>query len=289
MTAPDHGVDLLLRRATDDLRPDVDQLVAGGITRGRTRQRRARIGTAVAAVAVFGVIGAAAAVVPHGSAPDSARDPGFASDSPTPTPTRELTQAEVFPNGLDAGEAMTREQELWLVDSDNAPDQSMLRPLVSLDQMGTTLREATGGVLTLVDGSHDPGYDDQMRRFQLLVDGGLVTFMIRQYNPVALAQDGADPFGPGYVCRGSFPSPSDCAQLTDGSWLLRQDTFSTGGVGVPKTDVERDITFATVDGWQIDAAAYNTSEEKTGEQVTEEPVLTMAELEALATSPVWYQ
>ena len=93
----------------------------------------------------------------------------------------------------------------------------------------------------------------------------------------------------GTSAEARVPPPSDCAQLTDGSWLLRQDTFSTGGVGVPKTDVERDITFATVDGWQIDAAAYNTSEEKTGEQVTEEPVLTMAELEALVTSPVWYQ
>ena len=70
MTAPDHGVDLLLRRATDDLHPDVDLLVAGGITRGRSRQRRARIGTAVAAVGVFGVIGAAAAVVPRLGNPD---------------------------------------------------------------------------------------------------------------------------------------------------------------------------------------------------------------------------
>lgn len=84
MTTHDHGVDLLLRRATDDLRPDVDQLVAGGITRGRTRRRRARIGTAVAAFAVFGVIGAAAAVVPQlGSDPDGAAS-GFASESPTP-------------------------------------------------------------------------------------------------------------------------------------------------------------------------------------------------------------
>lgn len=83
MTAPDHGVDLLLRRATDDLRPDVEHLVAGGITRGRTRRRRARIGTAVAAVAVFGVIGAAAAVVPLGGDPDAVQAP-IATDPPVP-------------------------------------------------------------------------------------------------------------------------------------------------------------------------------------------------------------
>lgn len=92
MTLPDSGVDLLLRRATDDLRPDVDRLVAAGITRGRTRQRRVRIGTAVAAVAVFGVIGAGAAVVPQlGPGPDSASDPIQPATSTTPTPTAAAT------------------------------------------------------------------------------------------------------------------------------------------------------------------------------------------------------
>lgn len=108
MTATDHGVDLLLRRATDDLRPDVDQLVARGISRGRTRRRRARIGTAVAAVAVLGVFGAAAAVVPHlGSAARDGADPGFASESPTPiklavpTPVRTPVDAELVVPAAD--------------------------------------------------------------------------------------------------------------------------------------------------------------------------------------------
>lgn len=87
MTLPDSGVDLLLRRATDDLRPDIDQLVAAGLTRGRTRQRRARIGTAVATLAVFGVIGVGASILPLGSTPDSARDPVQPATSSTATPT----------------------------------------------------------------------------------------------------------------------------------------------------------------------------------------------------------
>jgi hypothetical protein len=101
MTTPDHGVDLLLRRATDDLRPDVHHLVAGGIARGRTRRRRAQIGTAVAAFAVFGVIGAAAAVVPQlDSAPDGAAS-AYASESPppiklpVPAPVRTPVDAEL--------------------------------------------------------------------------------------------------------------------------------------------------------------------------------------------------
>ena len=69
MSPHDSGVTELLRRASDDLAPDVDRLVSGGITRGRSRQRRARIGTTVASLAVIGVVGVLAAVVPRWTAP----------------------------------------------------------------------------------------------------------------------------------------------------------------------------------------------------------------------------
>ena len=45
---------------------------------------------------------------------------------------------------------------------------------------------------------------------------------------------------------------------------------------------------ATYDGWQIDVIARNTTDEKQGDVVADEPVLTMAEMEALATSDAWY-
>ena len=91
MSPHDSGVTELLRRASDDLTPDVDRLVRGGITRGRSRQRRARIGTTVASLAVIGVVGALAAVVPQLDGADSARDPGIATEGPsaTETPTAE--------------------------------------------------------------------------------------------------------------------------------------------------------------------------------------------------------
>lgn len=87
MSPHDSGVTELLRRASDELTPDVDRLVRGGITRGRTRQRRARIGTTVASLAVIGVVGGLAAVVPHLGGADSARDLGFATDGATATDT----------------------------------------------------------------------------------------------------------------------------------------------------------------------------------------------------------
>jgi|SRR6476469_6844954 len=87
MSPHDSGVTELLRRASDDLTPDVDRLVRGGITRGRTRQRRARIGTTVASLAVIGVVGVLAAVVPQLDGADSARDPGIATEGPSATQT----------------------------------------------------------------------------------------------------------------------------------------------------------------------------------------------------------
>ncbi|MDR7253356.1 hypothetical protein J2X46_002341 [Nocardioides sp. BE266] len=89
MTAHDTGVTELLRQASDGLTPDVDRLVSGGISRGRSRQRRARIGTTVASLAVIGVVGGLAAVVPHLGGADSAPGPGIATDGATAieTPT----------------------------------------------------------------------------------------------------------------------------------------------------------------------------------------------------------
>lgn len=74
MSTHEPGVTDLLRRASDDLAPDVDRLVRGGITRGRSRHRRARIGTTVATVAVIGVVGGLTAVVAQLGGADSARD-----------------------------------------------------------------------------------------------------------------------------------------------------------------------------------------------------------------------
>ena len=62
----------------------------------------------------------------------------------------------------------------------------------------------------------------------------------------------------------------------------------SGGTGGPPTFLERSLTLATDDGWQIDVIAYNSTGEKEGVVVAPEPVLTMAEMEALATSDAWY-
>jgi hypothetical protein len=99
MSPDDTGVTELLRRASDDLAPDVDRLVSGGIARGRSRRRRARIGTTVASLAVIGVVGGLAVVVPRAGV-DSAGDPGVATDGPSETPSPEPTGTPTAPEQL---------------------------------------------------------------------------------------------------------------------------------------------------------------------------------------------
>ncbi|WP_457207380.1 hypothetical protein [Nocardioides sp. P5_C9_2] len=262
MTIPDHGVDLLLRQAADHLAiPDVDRLVAGGVTRGRTRRRRARIGTAVASVAVLGVVGVVSAVVPRlGADVDSARDP---------RPVQPAT------SGPTAGSP------------DVAPPADVLRPLVGDAAMAAALQAATGAQQVRQEIVADDGSGDLTRRFYLTLDGAEVSFRIRWYNsPVAVA-DGGRPLSPDFLCE---PGPDvDCTTLVDGSRLLRQEAYASGGDGVPNAVQERTASLATWDGWQVDVIATNTPAEKSGEVVADEPVLTLEEVTALATSPEWYR
>ena len=159
MTIPDSGVDLLLRRATDDLQPDIDQLVAAGLIRGRTRQRRTRIGTAVATLAVLGAIGAGASALPLGPAPDSARDPARPATSTTANPT------PAQPSG-----------PLAVAASDI--------PATVDDILGTSL---AGPVLS---GSQFPATDtESIKTADFLYDGMLTTVVIDRYPDAVLPCD----------------------------------------------------------------------------------------------------
>ena len=263
----DTGVTDLLRRASDDLTVDVDRLVSGGISRGRSRRRRARIGTTVASLAVIGVVGGLAVVVPQVGGADSAPDPGIATDgggvvateTPTPTPTP---------------------------DPDRPPPADELRSLVPADEMARTIQTLTGAT-EVHEVFVDESGKDRPRLFYGRVDSGLITVHIRWYNNPLVVEDGGPPLAPSFVCDPGVED--DCTTLPDGSRLLREETFSGGGTGVPDSFLQRSLTLATHDGWQIDVIAFNSTGEKEGVVVSPEPVLTMAEMEALATSTAWYE
>ena len=100
----------LLDAATDDLRPDVDRIVAGSVARGRALRRRARVETTLAAVAVLGVTGAAASLLPGGGG-DSGRERDGTAVASEPATNRSpvaSTLASLLPGG--GGTALTDER-----------------------------------------------------------------------------------------------------------------------------------------------------------------------------------
>jgi hypothetical protein len=259
MHPDDTGVTGLLRRASDDLTPDVHRLVSGGITRGRSRQRRTRIRTAVASLAVIGVVGTLAAVVPQVGDPGSARD------------------TDVAGGGVVATRAP---------DPDRPPTAAELRPLVAPQQMADAIQFAVGADdVRAVD--VDQSGQDQARLYHATVLQAEVAFRIRWYNSPLVVADGGQPLAPSHICE---PSPGvDCTTLPDGSRLLRQDVEPFVSSEVTAAPTERSLTLATADGWQIDVISRNTGREKGTDIMWNEPVLTMDEMEALATSDAWYR
>ena len=94
-----HAATRLLDAATDDLRPDVDRIVAGSVGRGRALRRRARLATTLAAAAVIGVTGLAASLLP-GDSSGHERDTAAAASEPEThgTPVAS-TLASLLPHG----------------------------------------------------------------------------------------------------------------------------------------------------------------------------------------------
>lgn len=259
MTAPDHGVDLLLRRATDDLRPDVDHLVAGGITRGRTRQRRARIGTAVAAVAVFGVIGAAAAVVPQLGNPDAARQTDIASDTTTTPPVPvEDEQAE--------------KQTLRELRNRPAPMTAALA-VKAADFAQTIASLAPGHEVTqpLVEAPYPLVDEAEEQIAHVRVDGMLATLSIMR-SSAAIE----------FECQqGAELGNRICTQLADGAWQLTWGPDTADQVTAQGVTVWRH-------GFAVSVLAYNAAEGKDVAPIRPDPVLSLDELTAIAISDVWF-
>jgi hypothetical protein len=259
MPIDDTGVTGLLRRASDDLTPDVHRLVSGGIARGRARQRRTRIGTTVASLAVIGVVGALAAVVPQLDDRGSVRGTDVAGGG-----------------GAIATQAP---------DPDRPPTAADLRPLVAREEMADAIKLMIGAdeVRTL---DADQSGQDRARLYRATVLQVEVSFRIRWYNNPLVVEDGGQPLAPSHICE---PSPGvDCTTLPDGSRLLREDVepFVSGSLISP---TERSLTLATADGWQIDVVAPNTGRDDGADVTWNDPVLTMDEMEALATSDAWYR
>jgi hypothetical protein len=252
MPNDDTGVTDLLRRASDDLIPDVDRLVSGGIARGRSRQRRARIGTTVASLAVIGVVGTLAAVVPQvGDGVDGGRDPGIATDVSSPTPTPEPTD-EATPSEGSAGERTLRD----------VPAAEI--PEVALSLLATGSSLPVSGLDVHLD---DPGRKVVRVRY----DGMVTEFGVHRADPPSLAGCRRD-------ARGLDGS---CQELPDGSVLLTWGPGLADGVTCQGAALERG-------GHELWATSCN-ARNRDARPLAPEPPLSLDQLVQVLVADYWFE
>lgn len=249
MTAHDTGVTELLRRASDGLTPDVDRLVSGGITRGRSRQRRARIGTTVASLAVIGVVGGLAAVVPHLGGADSAPGPGFATDG----------------GGVVASEAPTAEPpapattEHALADFDAREVHVIVN-----DILGSELAAAPRPTDTVVD---DP--DEKVAYFPYDGMQSAVGFGLNQRPTAAQCSEMNDQVG------------SACVEMSDGTVEQVWGPTLADGVTCQGASAYRY-------GYVVWATSCNAAEAKDSPALADQPPIPIGLLEKLVLSDAWF-
>ncbi|WP_148612211.1 hypothetical protein [Nocardioides rubriscoriae] len=246
----------LLRDATrhDDLTIDVDRVVHGGISRGRALRRRRRVGTSLAAATLVGAIGVAASVGPglvgeRGTA--VVPGPGFATDgsaSPTPSPSPTPT-----PGQVDA--ALT-------VAAADVP--AVVGGLLG-GEVGEVRTEAPFG---LVD-------EPQRRTVHFTYDGTLTTFVIERADTLASCAAQVDP------ANQPDGRPGGECVVRDGVELLLSPPEEADGVTAQGVSAWRH-------GYVVSAVSYDAADGKDVAPVTDAPPISMAELEELVTSDVWF-
>ncbi|KQY57136.1 hypothetical protein [Nocardioides sp. Root140] len=253
------GVQDLLHRATGDLTPDVETLVAGGIARGRTRRQRRRVGTTIASVAAVGVIGAGAFVVPQ-----------FLEDA---TPA-----------------ASSARDDFTSPDVAAAPEVQAQRQLIPTGQMEAVLRRLLPAGVTVTDLTVRHDTDDPQSpadRINFTVDGASVSIYIDEYNPQWRLDKGYEPIAIDDECAQS----ANCEQTPNGSYLRKDNRVPQWGEGMgPANQVSNDASYWGVDGYRFYSMALNTGAEKGSDGIVAvEPPLTSEQLAAIVSSERWYR
>ncbi len=253
----------LLRDAArhDDFPTDVDRIVRGGISRGRALRRRRRVGTSLAAATVVGAIGVAASVGPgllgeRGTAAVSG--PGFATDgsaSPSATPTAPTSPAPTTPprGQVDAHLAVA------------AADV----PAVFGDLLG-------GQVGDVRDDETFPLIDEKVRKtVHFTYEGTLATFVVERADNLAPCAALVDP------ANQPDGQPGGECVVRDGVELLLTPPEEADGVTAQGVSAWRH-------GYVVSVVSYNAAYGKEVSLVTDVPPISMADLERLVTSDVWF-
>lgn len=251
MPPDDTGVTELLRRASDDLTPDVDRLVNGGIARGRSRRRRARIGTTIASLAVIGVVGGLAVVVPRAGV-DSARDPGLAADGPVATATQTPSDE---PTDTATGDP-TRLRDI---------------PAAQVPTVALSLLQPPTSVAVGEPDVHLGAPDHRIVTVRL--DGMVTQFGMLEPGSGSWASS----------CESDARSMGgSCREIEDGVLLLTWGPTQADGVTCQGASVERSRH-------EVYATACNAAERRDSPPLADEPPLSVVQLVQIVTDDYWFE
>ena len=258
MDHQDEQIAQLLVEASPAAPTDPDRLVAAGITRGRALRRRQRAGTAVAAVAVLGVIGVGAAVVPSfgdgsrpGSTPVASEPTPSVTTSPSPSastsPTSSPTSAPTPPG--DVRIAVTA-----------AEVPATVADLLGRDGAGPLRTAAPYGAVS------QPG--ELIAHFSW--EGTLATVVIEESGDNPRKQ--CDQAGPGSTCT------------TNAAGDLQLAWGPTTGDGVTAQGVS-----VWQQGFEVSVLSYNAPEGKNVAPTMAAPPLSLHDLARVAGSAAWFE
>ena len=266
MNATDHQLETLFRDSSSDLSPEVADLVAGGIARGRARRRRQGVGAALATVAVFGVIGVAASVAPGLMASDSPRDGGSVATAPSasPTPTAPLVPRELAMRAAGVPEtyASLFPGQVALIDGKENP----------MDGFDPRSRPGSGQE---PDFTGEPG------------PGVIADFTWNGYYVRASVAPSDPAFGDTALerCRAEEGGGNGiCQPRADGGALRSGETTNPP---VDGTTTVRWAQYYTPDLWMVSVMVSNGSTSRDG-VLTAEPPMTEQQLAGAVTSDVWF-
>lgn len=248
----DPGVTELLTRALPARPGDPAALVRAGMTRGRRLRRRHQAGTAVAALAVVGVIGGVAAAVPQlqGAGPTTT----IAAD-PTPAPSPPATTPSSTPSSTPSAPG------------DGAATLAVRAVDVPATVEAILGRHGAGPLRT------EPAYSSGDG------PGTLVAHFSWEGTLASVVIDPA-PADPGARCGAGGPGTT-CTTDAAGHPLLTWGPTTADGVTAQGVTVWQR-------GFEVSAVSYDAADGKDAAPLLPAPPLSLAELATVAGSDAWF-
>ena len=250
----------LLDRGTAGLSPDVARLVDGGAARGRQALRRRRVGTALSASAVLGVIGLGAVLLPS-------EGPGRAGDTPVASGPSAVASPSQVP---------LTEPRMVDVDGSGEPDVEVTADLRTVEAIHADLQAMLGpGASDLLDGRRGP---------RIRMEGNEMSWFFRFDG--AEAQVSVYPVGRGCTPAGEqIAHQTGCLEANGVEYRTAGPWSSSGGGQRGQTAV------AWQQGFEIMVISENVRHSFSGKttQVADSPTIPLQTLVDVATSGTWFE